>query len=311
MINVRVLGTGPIGNSYAEILGSHREIANIEQLGSANKPEIPADVVITAVPHGEAGPLVEQALKEGAVVLDPSGDGRLETAEEYKKWYRENHPAPDTLPAVYGSPEYNRKELKAASYISAPGCYATAGELAFRPLEENGLLVPESVIECHGDSGYSGGGKEALERGEYPDAELYNIGQEHRHVGEMQRFTGNHKVLFVPKVHRNIRDGLLMVVTMDLLEGVEDGDVHKTLSEKYGDEPFVKILEQGAEPPNLQAAVGTDICIIASRVVLGRAIVISAIDNTRKGGASQGVHDINIRMGFAETEGLASKNEVS
>lgn len=311
MINVRVLGTGPIGNSYAGILGSHREVANIEQLGSADKPEIPADVVITAVPHGEAGPLVEQALEEGAVVLDPSGDGRLETAKEYKKWYGEEHPAPDTLPAVYGSPEYNRKELETADYISVPGCYATAGELAFRPLEENGLLVPDSIIQFHGDSGYSGGGKEALEKGEYPDAELYKIGQDHRHVGEMQRFSGNHEILFVPKVHRNIRDGLLAVVTMDLVDGAEDGEVQEVLSERYADEPFVKVLGPDAEPLNLQAAVGTDICIIGSKVVLGKAVVMSAIDNTFKGGASQGVHCMNIRLGFEETEGLASKNEVS
>lgn len=310
MINARVLGKGPIGNSYAEILGSHPGIKAIEQLGRADMPEFPADVVITAVGHGEAGPLVEEALDEGQVVLDPSGDGRLATAEEYKRWYGEDHPAPDTLPAVYGSPEYNREGLKTARYISVPGCYPTAGELAFRPLEESGLLVPESVIQFHGDSGYSGGGKEALEREETADAELYDIGQDHRHVGEMQRFTGGHEVLFVPKVYRNIRDGLLAVVTVDLVEGAESGDVQKALSQRYQDEPFVKVLGPDAKPFNHQIAVGTDLCIIAAKVALGKAILMSAIDNTRKGGASQGVHCLNIRMGFDETAGLTPKSLV-
>lgn len=308
MVDVRVLGTGPIGNSYAEILGGHPEVS-VEQLGRSDTPTRPADVVITAVRHGEAGPLVEHALEECELVLDPSGYGRLATAEEYKRWYGEDHPAPDTLPAVYGSPEYYRDELKAARYISVPGCYPTASGLAFRPLEENGLLVPESVLEVHADSGYSGGGKPALEREETADAELYDIGQDHRHVGEMQRFSGDHPVLFVPKVYRNIRDGLLAVVTADLVDGAEESDVQKALTERYEDEPFVKVLEPGADPLNHQVAVGTDICIIASKVVLGKAILMSAIDNTRKGGASQGVHCLNIRMRFDETTGLTPKSE--
>lgn len=308
MINARVLGKGPIGDSYAEILSNHPETV-VEQLGSDDEPEMPADVVIAAVPHGEEAKLAEQYAGQCEVFIGTSGDGRLATAEDYKRWYGEDHPAPGTLPAAYGSTEYNREELRTAGYISAPGCYPTASLLAERPLEENRLIVPGSAVVVNADSGYSGGGKKALEKGEYADAELYDVGQVHRHVGEMQRFTGNHQVIFVPKVHRNIRDGLLAVVTLDLVEGAEEMDVQKALAERYEDEPFVKVLGPDANPPNLQAAVGTDICIIASRVVLGKAIVMSAIDNTRKGGASQGVHCMNIRMGFDETAGLTPKSE--
>lgn len=311
MVNVRVLGTGPIGNGYAEILGNHPEVSSVEQLDSSSAPACSADVVIAAVPHDVEAELAEKYIGECEVFLGAAGAGRLATPEDYKKWYGEDHPAPDTLPAVYGSPEYNREELESASYISVPGCYPTASGLAFRPLEENGLLVPESVIEVQADSGYSGGGKAALEKGEYDDIELYDIGHEHRHVGEMERFTGDHQVLFIPKVIRNIRDGLLAVVTADLVEGAEEGDVQKALADRYEDEPFVKVLEPGANPLNHQIAVGTDICVIASKVVLGKAIVMSAIDNTRKGGASQGVHCMNIRLGLDETFGLTSKSAVS
>lgn len=311
MVNVRVLGTGPIGNGYAEILGNHPEVSNVEQLDSSSAPTHSADVVIAAVPHDAEAELAEKYIGECEIFLGAAGAGRLATPEDYKRWYGEDHPAPDTLPAVYGSPEYNREELKSASYISVPGCYPTASGLAFRPLEENGLLVPESVIEVHADSGYSGGGKRALEREETADAELYDIGQDHRHVGEMQRFTGGRPVLFVPKVYRNISDGLLAVVTADLVEGAEEGDVQKALVDRYEEEPFVKVLEPGAKPLNHQIAVGTDLCIIAAKVVLGRALIMAAIDNTRKGGSSQGVHCMNIRLGLDETAGLTPKSAVS
>ncbi len=36
----------------------------------------------------------------------------------------------------------------------------------------------------------------------------------------------------------------------------------------------------------------------------GRAVVVSAIDNLLKGAAGQAVQNMNLMLGFAETEGL-------
>jgi N-acetyl-gamma-glutamyl-phosphate reductase len=58
--------------------------------------------------------------------------------------------------------------------------------------------------------------------------------------------------------------------------------------------------------PDLRAVAHSNFCDIG--VALdgrsGRAVVVSAIDNLVKGAAGQAVQNMNLMMGYPETEGL-------
>jgi N-acetyl-gamma-glutamyl-phosphate reductase len=74
---------------------------------------------------------------------------------------------------------------------------------------------------------------------------------------------------------------------------------------RYSGEPFVRIYPPG-HVPDLRAVVRTNFCDIGVKLdgATGRAVVVSAIDNLVKGAAGQAVQNLNLVLGFAETEGL-------
>ena len=74
---------------------------------------------------------------------------------------------------------------------------------------------------------------------------------------------------------------------------------------RYANEPFVRLYNPG-HMPDLHAVARTNFCDIGVTVdaVTGRAVVVSAIDNLVKGAAGQAVQNMNLMLGFSETEGL-------
>ena len=88
------------------------------------------------------------------------GAFRLRTTERYQRWYKEEHTQPGLLAsAVYGLPEFNRGLVRKTKFISNPGCYPTAANLALRPLIDAGVIVREAGIVCDAKSGVSGAGR--------------------------------------------------------------------------------------------------------------------------------------------------------
>ena len=58
--------------------------------------------------------------------------------------------------------------------------------------------------------------------------------------------------------------------------------------------------------PDIRGVERTNFCDIGVRLdaASGRAVVVSAIDNLVKGAAGQAVQNMNLALGFEETEGL-------
>src|ERR1700683_1717530 len=116
--------------------------------------------VLLATPPDVSMDLAPKFLDAGAAVIDLSGAFRLHTAERYKQWYKEEHTAPGLLESVaYGLPEYNRKCIRQAKFVSNPGCYPTAANLAIRPLVAAGIADRSAGIICDAKSGVSGAGR--------------------------------------------------------------------------------------------------------------------------------------------------------
>jgi N-acetyl-gamma-glutamyl-phosphate reductase len=81
--------------------------------------------------------------------------------------------------------------------------------------------------------------------------------------------------------------------------------LHRVLVDFYKNEPFVKILALGAVPQSrhVRGSNFIQISVIADRVP-GKAIVIATLDNLIKGASGLAVQDMNLMLGFPETEGL-------
>jgi len=73
----------------------------------------------------------------------------------------------------------------------------------------------------------------------------------------------------------------------------------------YAGEPFVRLYAP-RQAPDLQAVAHTNFCDIGVHYdpQSRRAVVISAIDNLVKGAAGQALQNMNLALGFPETEGL-------
>ena len=74
---------------------------------------------------------------------------------------------------------------------------------------------------------------------------------------------------------------------------------------QYAAEPFVRLYNP-PHMPDLRGVAHTNFCDIGVTfdAKTRRAVVVSAIDNLVKGAAGQAVQNMNLMLGYAETEGL-------
>jgi len=245
-------------------------------------------------------------LAGGAIVVDLSGAFRLGTVDNYRRWYKETHTQPGLLAeAVYGLPEVNRALVAGKRLISNPGCYPTAANLALRPLVVAGAIDRGAGIVCDAKSGVSGAGRKPSLKTSFCEVtenfSAYSI-LEHRHVPEILRTSGleEHELSFTAQllpIDRGILETIYFRTSKSAQELI---DIYVAA---YKSEPFLRIYG-GGHVPDLHAVARTNFCDIGVRVNAGRAVVIAAIDNLVKGAAGMAVQNMNLALGFPETEGL-------
>ncbi len=146
-----------------------------------------SDVVFLGLPHGTAAKTAAAFLLQGTKVIDLSADFRLEDDDVYSQWYG-THPLPKLLKeAVYGLPERYRDQIREATLVANPGCYATTSILAGLPLFAQGLLGKGPII-VDAKSGISGAGRKAETLYLYAEAnenmQAYGL-KGHRHHPEI------------------------------------------------------------------------------------------------------------------------------
>jgi N-acetyl-gamma-glutamyl-phosphate reductase len=272
-----------------------------------------ADAYFLAMPHGVSAKYAAR-LREArpdAVVVDLSGDLRLPTAESYEQWYGHAHEAPHLIgQAVFGLCEAYRDRLPGARLVSNPGCYATSVLLPLIPLLRGRLIDPSDIV-ADAKSGTTGAGRTPREDLLFSevsgDFSAYAPGRTHRHVGEIEAVlaerTGHTvELTFCPHllpVKRGILTALYVKPKADLAE------LKRALKAAYDGTAFVHVVD-GA-PPRLSDVVETNDCRISVHAAApGRAVVFSALDNLVKGAAGQAIQNLNLAMGWPETEGLVS-----
>ena len=267
-------------------------------------------VVFLATPPEVSMELAGPMLDAGARVVDLSGAFRLGTPENYSAWYKEPHSRPDLLAeAVYGLPEFCRERVPAARLVANPGCYPTAANLAIRPLLEAGVVDRVSGIVCDAKSGVSGAGRKPRLSTSFCEVtenfSAYSI-LTHRHVPEVLRVSGLEEGEFSFTAQLlPVERGILETIYFRARGVASAEDLVRLYETRYAGEPFLRIYQAG-QVPDLHAVARTNFCDIgvAFDARTGRAVVVSAIDNLVKGAAGQAIQNMNLLLGYPETEGL-------
>jgi N-acetyl-gamma-glutamyl-phosphate reductase len=270
------------------------------------------DVVFFATPNGVAMHQASDLLDSDCKVIDLSADFRLKNADEWSRWYGQQHASPALLDeAVYGLPELNRDEIKTARLIANPGCYPTAVQLGFLPLLEQNLIYPHSLI-ADAKSGVSGAGRKEAMVSQFCEAadsfNAYSVSG-HRHLPEIKQSLqtlSNEKInlVFVPHLTPMLRG-----IHATLYATLKDPsiDLQNLFRERYKEEPFVDVMGVGAQP-NTSDVRGSNMCRLAVyRPQDGDTVVVLAVeDNLVKGAAGQAIQNMNLMFSLPETTGLLS-----
>ena len=271
-----------------------------------------ADFIFLALPHVTAQDAAFRFHQLGKKVVDLSADYRLADPALYEKWYEHCHQYPDLLRnAVYGLPELHREKIQRASLIANPGCYPTSAILGLAPLLKKGIVDLQSIV-IDSKSGVSGAGRSPSLAHHYPEVNeglmAYKIGS-HRHTPEIEQelsaLAGRQvTVSFTPHLIPMNR-GILTTIYARFSHETNAAQLHALYEEFYKQEPFVRLLPPGRFP-NVRNVRGSNFCDIGvyADPRTGRAIVVTAIDNLVKGASGQAIQNMNLMMGFDETEGL-------
>jgi N-acetyl-gamma-glutamyl-phosphate reductase len=267
------------------------------------------DVAFLCLPHGASQDAVRELRARKVRLIDLSADYRLKDAHVYVDWYDHPHTDPSGLAeAVYGLPELFRDEIRDAKLVANPGCYTSASILGLAPLIATRSIERDSVI-IDAKSGVSGAGRSPKLATHFPECNeslsAYNVGR-HRHTPEIDAILSRLgdgsrvEVLFTPHLvpmDRGILATIYAIPTRELSE-------HELLAlyrEFYAASPFVRVV---GHLPATKDTAHTNYCDITLRLVKGRVVVLSALDNLIKGASGVAVQNLNLMFGNKETLGL-------
>lgn len=304
------------------VLLEHRTDADARLMPLGQKPPktIPATVeairaegislIFMATPVEVAMELAPGLLDAGVKVVDLGAAFRLRDGETFARWYKEPHTAPSLLAkAVYGLPEFYREEIVGAQLVANPGCYPTAANLALRPLLEAQVVDRTRGIVCDAKSGVSGAGRKPSLKTSFCEVtenfSAYGV-LHHRHVPEVLQNSnlGEREFSFTAHLLPMAR-GILETIYLRTDRVEKAVDLLSVYEDSYENEPFVRLYAPG-KFADLRAVQRTNFCDIGFvfEPESQRAVIVSAIDNLGKGAAGQAVQNMNLMLGFAETEAL-------
>jgi N-acetyl-gamma-glutamyl-phosphate reductase len=273
-----------------------------------------ADLLFTALPHGESAQLAARLPAE-LKVIDLGADFRLGDPDAWTRYY----PTPYAGQWTYGLPELPgvRDAIRASSTVAAPGCYATASILSLAPLLAAGLADPADIVIVAA-SGTSGAGRslraDLLASEVMGSMSAYQVGGTHRHTPEIEQALSDERadtlsghpvtLSFTPTLAPMSR-GILATCTAK--SAATTAELRAAMAAAYGPEPFVHLLPEGRWPTT-GATLGSNAAHlqVAADPHAGRAVVVCALDNLIKGAAGQAIQIANLMLDLPETSGLTA-----
>lgn len=272
----------------------HTDLFGDTDLMFTNELQQEIDVVFLCLGHGDSSVfLQENAFGKSVKIIDLSQDFRL------KK---------DNNPFVYGLPELNREQLKKASYIANPGCFATAIQLALLPLAAQQALP--STVYVQAVTGSTGAGQSLASTSHFSwranNLSVYKAFT-HQHLGEigesLHQLQPETKTAlkFIPErgdFARGIFVSAILESTLSLTT------LQTMYTQYYESHPFTHFSEEAI---HLKQVINTNKCLVSVEKHHNDVLITSTLDNLLKGASGQAVQNMNLLFGLDEKTGLNLK----
>jgi N-acetyl-gamma-glutamyl-phosphate reductase len=291
----------------------HPNLAKLTDLKFESMPDPSAleglDCVFLALPHGQAMEIVP-SIPRSVKVIDLSGDFRLSDVAQFKEFYGREHTAMESQREfVYGLSEVNRNQIKEATRIANPGCFASALELGLFPLVASGLVKGKVIADMK--TGSSGSGAKAAANTHHPKRanSFYAYKMfEHQHQPEVEQLLASvspgwsSDCSLVFQVHSiPVVRGIFASIYVTPTTSMTHDEVGNLFREFYGNEFFIRLVEGS---PDINWVKNTNFVDIGWAASGDTVIVFVALDNLVKGAAGQAVQNMNLMFGIEEREGL-------
>jgi N-acetyl-gamma-glutamyl-phosphate reductase len=253
------------------------------------------DVLFLCVGHGDARKFLEaNEIASGIKIIDLSQDFRLR-ANAGSKW-------------VYGLPELNREQIKKASYIANPGCFATCIQLGLLPLAAKGLLKSEVHINATTGSTGAGQGLSATSHFSWRNNNLSVYKAfEHQHLNEIGETLKqldaafDQPINFIPQ-RGDFTRGILAAMYME--SDLTAEEAQRIYEDYYADHVFTHVSRKNID---LKQVVNTNKGLVHVEKHGSKLFIVSITDNLLKGASGQAVQNMNLIFGLPEAEGLRLK----
>lgn len=260
-----------------------------------------ADVAFLCLPDGAAKEAVSMIENPATRVIDAS------TAHRTAKGW------------VYGFPELSgeqKEAVAAAARVANPGCHATGFISAVYPLRRLGIIRQDQALTCFSLTGYSGGGKKMIAEyeGEGRDKALdspriYGLNLNHKHIPEMKAVCGLTAAPVFSPIVADYYKGMATTVALpaSAAGGLGAERIWKELTAWYEGCSLVQVAPLGAGGPMIagNAMAGKDSLMLYVNGSEEQTIITALFDNLGKGASGAAVENMNLMLGFEETEGLA------
>ncbi len=265
------------------------------------------DVVFLALEHGDSTKFMGEIIDAGpGLIVDLAADFRIQDGSLHARHYGA-HAAPALVHHFrYGLADVLGTELRGARAIAAPGCFATAAQLALYAIADLPLAAPPVIFAV---TGSSGGGQSLKATAHHPTRahNLFAYGaMSHRHEGEILeqwrswRGDAAAHARLVPHSGPFVRG---VYATLHATVDAVPADITAHVRARFAGRPFVRV---GDAPPELTHAVGTNLALLhAVASPDGREVQVEcAIDNLIKGAGGQAIQAMNLALGLDERAGL-------
>jgi N-acetyl-gamma-glutamyl-phosphate reductase len=290
-----VFSTSNAGN---DIYAVHQDLLGTLELKFTDKVNENVDVLFLCLGHGNSKQfLAQHEFSKHTKIIDLSNDFRLKN----DAFFQENE-------FVYGLPELQKEKIKTASYIANPGCFATAVQLALLPLAKHNLLTCD--VHINATTGSTGAGVSPGETTHFSwrdnNFSIYKAFT-HQHLGEINESLASlqsdfsKELFFIPN-RGNFSRGIFASVYLKF-----EGTIEKAFEwyeDFYKESPFTHISKV---PIHLKQVVNTNNCFIHLEKHKNTLLITSVIDNLIKGASGQAIQNMNLMLGFKESEGLNLK----
>jgi len=269
-------------------------IGETDLVFTSDLPLSDVDALFLCSAHGDSKKFMEQHEVPASVrIIDLSTD------------YRAKSPSHDF---VYGLPELNREDIRHATRIANPGCFATCIQLAIFPLAAAGLLTDE--IHVNAITGSTGAGVKPTDTSHFSwrnnNISVYKpFGHQHlEEIGQSLRQLQpgfKKEVNFIP-VRGNFTRGIYATTYTHCELSLTEAK--KLYTDFYKDSAFTFVTDHN---PDLKQVVNTNKGLVYLEKHGDKLLIISIIDNLLKGASGQAVQNMNLMFGLDEKTGLGLK----